>query len=66
MKNLLEEIFITEEIGTAKALQMRCSAGNNRASEASVKGGVLGSGVLGGRIGRMSSYFFVMRDIVND
>ncbi len=58
--------FRTEEIGNARALQMRCIAGNNRASEASVKGGVLGSGVLGGRIGSVSSYFFVMRDIVND
>lgn len=47
--------FRTEEIGNARALQMRCIAGNNRASEASVKGGVLGSGVLGGRIGSVSS-----------
>lgn len=42
--------FRTEEIGNARAFTMRCIAGNNRASEASVKGGVLGSGVLGGRI----------------
>lgn len=45
---------------------MQCETRLCSASEASVKGGVLGSGVLGGRIGSMSSYFFVMRDIHND